>query len=79
MKGISYFRDAQLAGAALSPEFVSQVLDPKVSVARELTPEDQSRLLTIDQMLSRISFDLAKLKKLEKQLTEERELLERAS
>lgn len=64
-------------GPSLPPEFVNRVLSigPKVTVARELTPEEQSRLLTIDHMLSRISFDLAKLKKLEKQLTEEREVI----
>jgi hypothetical protein len=66
-------------GDSLLPEFISRVLGPKVSVERELTPEDQSRLLTIDHMLSRISFDLAKLKKLEKQLTEERAVLEGCS
>jgi hypothetical protein len=66
-------------GDALLPEFITRVLGPKVEVVRELTPEEQSRLLTIDHMLSRISMDMSKLKKLEKQLLEEQALLGRAS
>lgn len=62
-------------GATLSPEFIERVLHPKVSVERELTPDEQSRMLTIDHMLSRIEFDLAKLARLKKELLDEQALL----
>lgn len=62
-------------GATLSPEFIERVLHPKVAVERELTPDEQSRMLTIDHMLSRISMDLAKLERLRRQLLEEQAAL----